>query len=175
MTLAAPIITEEITLKLAGMVYYGNPVHTHEGWTEGNEVGKLWERFIKILMEHQETLKAYTVEEGIAYEAHIAYAGEVDQEYHIFVGVETEAPIPYPIELFYKVMPKTRYAVFTAKGTNMAEQMEELYTEWLPNSDYVESYPMLIQRYDNKRFKSLDDPESEIDFMVPIKERDDEG
>lgn len=57
----------------------------------------------------------------------------------------------------------------------MAEQLETIYTDWLPNSEYVESYPMLIQRYDQKRFKSLDDPESEIDFMVPIRERKNEG
>ena len=175
MTLPEPSFTEEITLKLSGMVYFGNPVHTHEGWTEGNEVGKLWERFMKICIENADILEQVTVEPGIAYEAHIAYAGEPNQEYHIFVGIETKNPITYPIELFYKVMPNTKYAVFTAKGPNMADQIETIYTEWLPNSEYVESYPMLIQRYDQKRFRSLDDPDSEIDFMVPIKEREDEG
>jgi predicted transcriptional regulator YdeE len=157
------------------MVYFGNPVHTHEGWTEGNEIGKLWDRFSKIFIDNAKTLSYITVEPGIAYEAHIAYAGESNQEYHIFVGIETSEPVTYPIELFYKVMPRTKYAVFTAKGSNMANQIETIYTEWLPNSSYVESYPMLIQKYDQKRFNSLDDPESEIDFMVPIKERDNEG
>lgn len=157
------------------MVYFGNPVHSHEGWKAGNEVGKLWDRFMKLCMENEESLVEVTVDPGVAYEAHIAYAGESNKEYHIFVGIETEKPVKYPIELFYKVMPSTRYAVFTAKGANMADQIEDIYTDWLPNSEYVESYPMLIQRYDQKRFKSLDDPESEIDFMIPIKEREDEG
>jgi AraC family transcriptional regulator len=175
LTLQDPTFTEEIILKLSGMVYFGNPVHSYEGWTEGNEIGKLWDRFTRICIENADELGKVTVEPGVAYEAHIAYAGEPNQEYHIFVGIETREPITYPIELFYKVMPASKYAVFTAKGHNMANQIETIYTEWLPNSLYVESYPMLIQRYDQKRFISLDDPESEIDFMVPIKERDYEG
>jgi AraC family transcriptional regulator len=168
------MITEELVLKLSGMVYYGNPVHTHEGWTAGNEVGRLWSRFMKLCSENMEILNDLSIEPGVAYEAHIAYAGELDQEYHIFVGIETREPVGYPIELFYKIMPATKYAVFTAKGPNMADQIESIYTQWLPASKYVESYPMLIQKYDQKRFKSLNDPESEIDFMVPVKEKKDE-
>jgi AraC family transcriptional regulator len=126
-------------------------------------------------MENAEEINKHTVELDIAYEAHIAYPDQLDQEYHIFVGFKTTGPISTPIEFFYKEMPPTRYAVFTGKGKDMAADMERIYTEWLPNSRYVESYPMLVQRYDQKRFKGLDDPDSEIDFMVPIKERQDEG
>ena len=175
MKLPEPKFTKALTLQLSGMVYFGNPIHTHEGWTAGNEVGKLWDRFMTLCIENEEILNEVTINPGVAYEAHIAYAGEPNQEYHIFVGIETEEPIRYPIELFYKVLPSTRYAVFTAKGPDMADQLETIYTEWLPNSEYEESYPMLIQRYDQKRFKSLEDPESEIDFMVPIMERENEG
>ncbi len=175
MTLTEPVITEKISLKLSGMVYYGNPVHTSDGWNVGNEIGKLWNRFIKVNQDNQETIQKQTVEPGIAYEAHIAYAGEKNQEYHIFVGIETTKPIQEPIEFFYKELPPTRYAIFTAKGLDMADQMEEVYTEWLPNSQYIESYPMMIQRYDQKKYKGLDNPSSEIEFMIPIKEREDEG
>ena len=175
MTLPEPAITEKIALKLAGMVYFGNPVHSHEGWNVENEIGKLWNRFMTLCTENAEVIGQQSIEPGVAYEAHIAYPGKVNQEYHIFVGIETENPFPLPIELFYKVMPSTRYAVFTVKCSDMFEQMEELYSEWLPNSPFVESYPMLIQRYDMARYKGLDDPDSEIDFMLPIKERDDEG
>ena len=175
MTSYEPIITEKIVLRLSGMVYYGNPVHTHEGWNVENEIGKLWYRFMKACMENPDIVKEYTVEPKIAYEAHIAYAGEPNKEYHIFVGIETKTPIQDPIEFFFKEFPLTKYAVFTAKGKDMAEQMEEIYTEWLPNSPYVESYPMMIQRYDQDKFKGLEDESSEIDFMIPIKEREDEG
>ena len=175
MTSHEPVITEDKVLKLSGMVYFGNPVHTHEGWNIENEVGKLWNRFMKACMDKPEVIKKHSIEPKIAYEAHIAYAGESDQEYHIFVGMETLRPIQEPVEFFYKEFPSTKYAVFTAKGVNMAEQMEEVYTEWLPNSPYVESYPLMIQRYDQDKFKGLEDESSEIDFMIPIKERDDEG
>lgn len=175
MTVKEPVITEEITLNLSGMVYYGNPVHTYEGWNIHNEVGKLWDRFIKRLMSNQEDINRYTVEPGIAFEAHIAESGELDQEYHIFVGIETTQPIREPVEFFHKVFPETRYAVFTAKGLDMAQQMEEVYEEWLPNSPYVESYPYMLQRYDQTKFKGLNDPDSEIEFMIPIKVRPDEG
>lgn len=175
MTPHEPIITEEKILKLSGMVYYGNPVHTHDGWNIENEIGKLWNRFMNICMDKPETIKKYTIEPKIAYEAHIAYAGEPDQEYHIFVGIETASPIRDPVEFFYKELPSTKYAIFTAKGANMAEQIEEVYKEWLPNSPYIESHPFMIQRYDQDRFKGLEDESSEIDFMIPIKERLNEG
>jgi AraC family transcriptional regulator len=157
------------------MVYYGNPVHTYEGWNVQNEIGKLWSRFTDVCMRHAEEIAEHATEPDIAYEAHIAYPDQPDQEYYIFVGFRTEGPISTPIEFFYKEMPATRYAVFIAKGSDMPAQMEKIYTDWLPNSPYVESYPMLIERYNGKRFKGLEDPESEIDFMVPIRERSDEG
>lgn len=175
LTLPEPVITDMITLKLTGMVYYGNPVHTYEGWNIQNEIGKLWKRFTEICIKNAEVIEKHVTEPNLAYEAHIAYPDQSDQEYHIFVGFQTDEPISTPIEFFYKEMPATRYAVFTGKGKDMPAQMEKIYTEWLPNSPYTESYPMLIQRYDQTRFKELDDPESEIDFMVPIKEREDEG
>ena len=156
------------------MVYYGDPVHTYEGWNVKNEIGKLWARFKKLWEEHSELLEKHIKEPNIAYEAHIAYAGHPNQEYHIFVGVETDGPIEYPIELFYKEMPSTRYAIFTCKGEDIPSQIEQIFTEWLPNGSYEESYPMLIQRYDNERFRELDDPESEIDFMVPVRKKLDE-
>ena len=175
LSLPEPEITEEITLKLTGMVYYGNPVHTYEGWDTQNEIGKLWKRFTEVCGSNAGEIGKHAVEPNIAYEAHIAYPDQPDQEYHIFVGFKTDSPISNIIEFFYKEIPPTRYAVFTFKGKNMATDMERIYTEWLPNSPYVESYPMLIQRYDQTRFKGLDTPDSEIDFMVPIKERNDEG
>jgi AraC family transcriptional regulator len=175
LSLPEPVITEKITLKLTGMVYYGNPVHSYEGWDVQNEIGKLWTRFTEVCLLNEEFIKKYTTEPNIAYEAHIAYPDQPDQEYHIFVGIRTEGPISTPIELFYKEMPATKYAIFTGRGTDMPAQMEKIYTEWLPNSPYIESYPMLIERYDQTRFKGLNDPDSEIDFMVPIKEKEDEG
>ena len=165
-----PVITEERTLKLMGMVYYGDPTHTYEGWTEGNEIGRLWSRFESLSNRYSSIMEKYVVNPGLGYEIHISYPEAESKEYHIFVGVETRAPVDYPLELFYKKLPLTKYAIFTSKGVDMAKDMALIYSDWLPNSKYCESYPMLIERYDAKRYLGLENPESEIDFMLPIRE-----
>ena len=165
-----PVITEEMTLKLMGMVYYGDPVHIYEGWTEGNEIGRLWNRFESLSQKYSSIIKEYVVNPGLGYEIHISYPEAESKEYHIFVGVETKTPVGYPLELFYKELPSTKYAIFTSKGVDMAKDMALIYSDWLPNSKYNESYPMLIERYDAKRYFGLNNPESEIDFMLPIRE-----
>ena len=159
-------------LKLGGMVYFGDPVHSVEGWTEGNEIGKLWRRFEELCEAYADIIEEHAVELGVAYEIHIAYPETEVKEYHIFVGIETKGPVDYPLELFYKELPETQYAVFTMKGLEMAKEIAAIYTDWLPKSEYVESYPMLIQRYDMTRFKGLDDPDSEIDVMLPVRKAD---
>jgi AraC family transcriptional regulator len=165
-----PVITEERQFKLSGMVYYGDPLHSHEGWTYENEIGKLWQRLMDVCMEHKEKLVGYAVDPNISYELHIAQPESETNEYHIFVGFETEQPIMEPVEFFYKVLPPTKYAVFTMKGMEAAKNMEYFYTEWLRTSGYRESYPFLLQRYDMGRYNSIEDPESEIDYLFPIKE-----
>ena len=167
-----PVITEEMTFKLVGMVYYGDPTHTYAGWTEGNEIGRLWNRFEALSNRYSSIMEKNVVNPGLGYEIHISYPEAESKEYHIFVGVEAWGPIDYPLELFYKELPSTRYAVFTSKGVDMAKVMAFIYSDWLPNSKYREAYPMLIERYDAERFFGLENPESEIDFMLPIREVD---
>ena len=167
-----PVITEEMTLKLVGMVYYGDPIHAYEGWNEGNEIGRLWNRFETLSNRYSSILEKNVVNPGIGYEIHISYPEAESKEYHIFVGVETRGPLDYPLELFYKALPSTRYAIFTSQGVDMAKDMARIYSDWLPNNQYIEAYPMLIERYDSNRFFGLDNPESEIDFMLPIREAD---
>ena len=165
-----PEITGPREYKLSGMIYYGDPIHSHEGWSTENEIGKLWKRFEAVCIEHKEIIEQYAVEPLVAYEVHIAPPQSKHKEYHIFVGFETNNPLPEPLDLFYKVFPETKYAEFTMKGAEMAQQLEYMYYEWIQNSGYQESYPYMIQRYDLKRYKGLDDSETEIDFLLPIKE-----
>lgn len=73
---------------------------------------------------------------GIGYEIHISYPEDESKEYHIFVGIETKAPVGYPFELFYKELPSTKYAIFTSKGVDMVKDMALIYSDWLPNSKY---------------------------------------
>ena len=74
-----------------------------------------------------------------------------------------------PSEMFSKKLPKTKYAVFTAKGKDFLKVNDYIYDEWLPKSKYKESFTFQIQLYDSKRYKGLDNDDSEIDFYIPIK------
>ncbi len=64
------------------------------------------------------------------------------------------------------------YAVFNYKGNqaNVAVFFNSIYTEWLPNSDYVlgshPQFEILGEKYKNN------DPNSEEEIWIPIKLRD---
>lgn len=44
-----------------------------------------------------------------------------------------------------------------------------LWGKWLPETGLKTSFNYMIEYYDNQRFKGMDNPDSEIDFMVPIQ------
>jgi AraC family transcriptional regulator len=49
-----------------------------------------------------------------------------------------------------------------------AEGLKMLWNKWLPETGLKTSFNYMIEYYDNQRFKGMDNPDSEIDFMVPI-------
>lgn len=100
----------------------------------------------------------------------IDFEGEKDtKNKYIFVGVEVEKIEDLPLELVARTLPKTHYAVFTLKGPEIKTGPSRIWKEWLPESGLVPSYDYLIEYYDSQRFKGLDNPDSELDFMVPIR------
>ena len=42
----------------------------------------------------------------------------------------------------------------------------------LPRSDYEEAYPYVILAYEEGRYFGLDDENSEIDYYVPVKRKE---
>ena len=42
-----PDIVEKGVITLVGMPFFGNPFREEGGWSHGNEIGKLWGRFVK--------------------------------------------------------------------------------------------------------------------------------
>jgi hypothetical protein len=40
-----PVLVELGARTLAGMSFFGDPFTSHAGWTEENEIGRLWQRF----------------------------------------------------------------------------------------------------------------------------------
>ena len=165
-----PHITEPISLKLLGCVYYGDPCHSHEAGSIKNEVGRLWERFGKTCSKHISELGGIVVEENVAWEAHIQTEEDVtSKEYTVFAGIQVREPPTVPIDFFYKEFPATKYAVFKVKGTDFVNGLAYIYSEWLPASGYKESYGYMLWRYDEKT-KSLDDPDCVLEAYIPITE-----
>ena len=68
-----------------------------------------------------------------------------------------------------KILPETRYAVFSMKMPEIkAGGLETLWGKWLPETGLKTSYNYMIERYDTERFKGMDNPDSEVDFVVPV-------
>lgn len=164
-------IVDEKSLKLMGCVYYGNPFHSKEEWNAENEIGMLWERFYKLYEKYSENFEKNAVNE-VTYEAHIQPDDYHETgKFYVYVGLEVKKSDEMPLEMFCKIFPSTKYAVFTFKGKEMFRGGEHIWQEWLPNSEYEEAYPYLILAYHKNRYYGLDDENSEVDYYIPLKLR----
>lgn len=165
-----PKIIERDESLLIGCIFYGNPFHSVKGWDMENEIGKLWVRFSKLLDEVKPQLEEIIVNPTMSYEVHIdPVIVKEEKKWYVFIGVEVKEFKNIPLEMFCKILPKTKYAVFTAKGDDFKKANDFIYHEWLPKSKYEEAYSYQIQAYDSERFFGMEDPNSEVDFYIPIQ------
>jgi predicted transcriptional regulator YdeE len=154
---------------LAGLSFFGNPFQLSGDWSEENEIGRLWKRFMTVTAK-QSAYLAGAVETGVSYEMHIQNATTVNTGFvEVFVGSEVISLDNLPLDLLGKVLPSTQYAVFTIQGNDItADWPRQIYHDWLPASGFKEAYPYHLQRYD-QRFKGMDQiSESAIDAYIPI-------
>ncbi|MFN2225021.1 MAG: GyrI-like domain-containing protein [Anaerolineae bacterium] len=157
-------------ITLLGLGFFGNPFEVSGGWTEENEIGRLWSRFMAYLERHgQEIRQASTMD--VAFELHIEH-DETRQtgEYEVFVGLEVEGLEEVPVQLSAKVLPPTTYAVFVLRGQEIVSDWgQEIHGQWMPGSGYESAGSWGLQRYD-ERFKGLDRlDESLIEVYVPVR------
>ena len=165
-----PTLVEKGQILLLGVNFFGDPF-TMTGWTEDNEIHRLWKRLEAFLGQNLERVNIKNP--GVGYEVWSS-----DEEtarkglFDIFAGVEIENLDDVPVELLVKVLPPTQYAVFTFQGEEITSDWPRLiYQEWLPNSGYALAYQYNFQYYD-KRFKGVDKiAESVIDVYVPVKSK----
>ncbi len=145
---------------LAGLSFFGDPFHSHAGWTEENEIGRLWQRLLGCLPENHPT---------VMYEVHVQNDETLlTGEFEVFVGYEIPTPDNVPYAMCIKVLPETDYAIFTLQGTQI-HQDEPIVDQWLHANGYKIAYPFYLQQYD-QRFKGMDQlEESLIDFLVPVR------
>ncbi len=165
-------IIERPRLLLAGFSFYGDPFAFSDGWSMDNEIGRLWQRFVAFFDAQDQRIPGMTDEEAM-FEVHIEHPETPDKGlFEVFVGVAVQEWEDLPVELVVKVLPPTRYAVFTLRGKTITSDWgKEIYQEWLPQSPYRVAYPYSFQYYD-ERFKGLEQiEESTLDIYVPITPR----
>ena len=162
-------IVEKDRMLLVGFSFFGDPFKTSVGWTEENEIGRLWVRFMAFMESQGERIQ-HIKEHEVSYEVHIEHADTQEKgEYEVFVGFEVTQLEDVPVELLGKVLPPTAYAVFTLQGEEITSDWHQMiHRDWLPGSGYQIAYDYAIERYD-QRFKGLDKiAESVLDVYIPV-------
>ena len=168
-----PKIVERDQMLLVGFSFFGDPFATSGGWTEENEIGRLWSRFMAYMARHGDRIQHVTNPE-VCYELHIVHEETSEKgHFEVFVGVEVAQLKDLPLEVAVKMLPATQYAVFTLKGQEITSDWAKMIYEWMPESGYQEAFPFMFQLYD-QRFKGLQHLDvSALDAYVPVKQRQD--
>lgn len=161
-----PEILEKRKITLVGMDFYGNPFQSGEAWSTENAIGQLWQRFNDFYEKKKGLIKNLASESG--YELWIDFGGEEDNKY-IFVGVEVEKLDEPPLELVARILPETRYAVYTLKGDDIKSDWPSKLLNWVSEASLEQSYTYIIEYYDPARFKDMDSSDSELDIYVPVR------
>ncbi len=154
---------------LAGLSFFGDPFDTSNPWTEENQIGRLWQRFMDYLSSHAAALGDHFIP-GASYELHL-YGPETEEtgQFEVFVGMAMDDLAHLPLGLVGRALPAVTYAVFTLKGRAIVEDWDRDIAAWLDENGYEEAYLYNFQYYDS-RFLGLgrvDD--SALDVYVPIK------
>jgi AraC family transcriptional regulator len=171
------VIKEVPQLVLAGFSFFGNPFHFSSDWTEENEIGRLWKRFMQYWPAHPEYFPPSAVQKGML-ELHILHAdSQKNGEYEVFTGILLEQARQMPAELSLKILPPITCAVFTLHGAEIqSDWAREIFTDWMAASPYESGANYSIEWYD-ERYKGLDRiEESVLDVYVPVRlRRPDDG
>ena len=163
-----PVIIEKSLMILLGFSFFGNPFKFSPGWTEENEIGRLWQRFIGYYTQHTTQIKHVKMA-AVMLELHIEHAETTRTgEYELFVGVEVERLEDVPVEMTVKILPATTYAVFTLHSNEINADWSKRIAGWMSAAGYQSAYPYSIQWYD-ERFKGMQHlDESVLDVYIPV-------
>ena len=162
-------IIERGVFRLVGFNFFGDPFRSYGGWSAENEIGRLWQRWLAYLQNAPPQLTTPQFS-NVLYELHI-YHPETPQsgEWEVFVGFEVDEFDELPPEVVAKMLPASRYAVFTLVGQEIVVDWHWLLdAEWLPELGVQRSTTFSLQYYDT-RFKGMDAiDESELDVYIPL-------
>ena len=126
------------------------------------DIAGLWDRFIE-----QNPHISYQVDEEKGYELHIEEERSPTMHFCL-IGVEVSEVDALPIDVFYKVIPAGKYALYTHHFSDggYGQAFKTVY-DWLEVSEYQSAHAFDIQVYDD-RFNGPDDPASILEILVPI-------
>jgi predicted transcriptional regulator YdeE len=165
-------IVQSPGMVLVGLSFFGDPFRVSGGWSEENEIGRLWSRFMSFLEKNRTSIK-HVKNERYAYELHVPHeTTDTTGEYEVFVGIEVERAEAPPVELSVKVLPATSYAAFTLQGQEIVSDWHKVISEqWMPDSGYETAAGYSFQRYD-ERFKGVQQiDESVLEVFIPVRPR----
>ena len=155
--------------KLLGSIFFGNPFLKAEEWSYDNEIGKLWSRFMKLLKQYSFLLQRLSNSPTISYELHLEPDDyKQTKEYYVMVAIEVNDGDEVPLDFFIKSLPMSDFLVFTTRMATRQEQGTYIFQKWMPTNNVFQRYPFILQRYDPMRYRGLEDPTSEIDWLIPI-------
>ncbi len=164
-----PRLVEAPQMTVVGLNFFGDPFETSAGWTEENEIGRLWNRFMDFY-EHRGNQIPNVRSDDVMLEIHVwGDDAQVTGEFNVFVGVEVTALGELPLPLVAKLLPATRYAIFTLEGDEITgDWAQSIYRGWMDRHGYRSAHPYMIQWYD-PRFQGLDRVAgSQLDVYIPV-------
>lgn len=168
MSAPGPRIVHRPALTLAGMSFYGDPFTSHAGWTEDNEIGRLWIRLGRYLESVGASMP------GVTYEVHLRSAETaLTGDFEVFAGYPLPgpgalAPAEVAVELMSRTLPPGDYVEIELRGADIVEENPVL-AEWFRESGYREGGPFIVLRYD-ERFLGTDRlDESVVTFLMPVR------
>jgi AraC family transcriptional regulator len=150
-----PRIVEKAEVTLVGMVSFGG------------DIGALWDRFTpnEKAIEHRV--------EGAWYELHVYPGDRTPGTPFYMVAAEVTKVGMVPDDMFVKPLPAARWAVFAhrpglGQPNHGYDALNKAVEAWLAAGQYCHARNISLQIYD-ARFKGMDNPESELDLLIPIE------
>ena len=163
-----PTVVEKEKRYFAGYSFYGDPFASSGAWTEENEIGSLWKRFMEFFEMRADEIPPSAIT-NIGYEMHIWNQSVMETgQYEIFVGMEVKDLERIPVDLSVKILPEMKFAVFTLSGVTIANDLSAQMTGWLDAAGLKQTGNFVYNLYD-ERYKGTDNlEESEIEVYVPV-------
>ena len=159
---ADPRLVERPELVLTGMSFYGDPFTSHAGWTEENEIGRLWQRLMAHLCGPGSSFEMPSA----TYEVHVMGDQTPETgEFEVFVGFETPGGASLPVQLSRKTVP----AGLFVEADLCVEQMilgGPGLDEWIAAAGYRPLGTFIAMRYDH-RYRGIG-PDSVLTLLTPV-------